>query len=1086
MIIALCLLSVLGTDQGLVERPLERPRDIWVFRSVLDNRARMVTIALNDSLWVAYDATNCGMYKAWKGGVRFDGAVYTTVHGPQPTTRGDAYWDGLVDADVWELESNGKVVKVKPTFRGYRFYGKEVTLNYEFKLGGRVVKVSETPEYFRVNHFVGLERKFETSGLLGGERLRLFVNKPADESAEIRSDIPLEWEGDIGRLGLRSNAVTRSYVLFREFPVTEMKVIKPITDTLGLVPHVQSPPREPGVSMRLYYIGENMSVVPILMPSQTPNYSVVISKIDLRGPGDFGGFESQFYVQITGFLNIKTGGEYEFKLTSDDGSRMFLGDKKIIDNDGLHSEESKTGKVRLDPGEHGFMIEYFENTGDEVLRLEWKTPYGGGNFEVVPVEVLTTQAGEVRVTSPGKKNIIDPLRKRRPGDILPLTSVHPSYDLRTIRPEDFKPRVGGMDFLPDGRLVICTWDPDGAVYILEGVTGGREKPIRVKRIAAGLAEPLGLKVVGKEIYVLQKQELTKLIDHTGDEVVDEYYAVANGWGVTANFHEFAFGLVHYRGYFYATLAIAIDPGGKSTQPQNPDRGSVIKISPNGSYSFVGRGLRTPNGIGIGYNGEVFITDNQGDWLPSSKVLPMREGAFYGSQAVNPAHDKHLEVTPPVVWLPQGEIGNSPSQPARLTHGLYKNQMIHGDVTHGGLKRVFVEEVNGVLQGAVFRFTQGLEAGINRVIIGPDDAIYVGGIGSTGNWGQEGKERFGLQRLEFNGTIAFEPLAIRAYSNGFEVELTKPLMRGMGHSPADYHVERWRYVPTVEYGGPKIDQEDLRVKSVTVSGDRRRIFLELDDLKEDHVVYIRLHRGLSSDDDDILWTTESWYTLNRIPTRQYAVNPHVHADNVLLAGEQREGFQLLFDGKSLDGWKGWRRDTIPNSWAIEDGLLVVAPRGGSRGDIVTVEEYGDFDLRLEWRVEAGGNSGIFFRAGEDKGGVWETAPEMQILDDMRHPDGRSDLTSAGADYAMHAPKRDVVRDAGEWNEVRIVAKGGDIEYWLNGYKIVSYTIGSADWLRRKAESKFASLPDFGMRKRGKIVLQDHGYKVWFRNIRIKRL
>ena len=168
MIIALCLLSVLGTDQGLVERPLERPRDIWVFRSVLDNRARMVTIALNDSLWVAYDATNCGMYKAWKGGVRFDGAVYTTVHGPQPTTRGNAYWDGLVDADVWELESNGKVVKVKPTFRGYRFYGKEVTLNYEFKLGGRVVKVSETPEYFRVNHFVGLERKFETSGLLGG------------------------------------------------------------------------------------------------------------------------------------------------------------------------------------------------------------------------------------------------------------------------------------------------------------------------------------------------------------------------------------------------------------------------------------------------------------------------------------------------------------------------------------------------------------------------------------------------------------------------------------------------------------------------------------------------------------------------------------------------------------------------------------------------------------------------------------------------------------------------------------------------------------------------------------------------------
>ncbi len=143
-------------------------------------------------------------------------------------------------------------------------------------------------------------------------------------------------------------------------------------------------------------------------------------------------------------------------------------------------------------------------------------------------------------------------------------------------------------------------------------------------------------------------------------------------------------------------------------------------------------------------------------------------------------------------------------------------MIHGDVTHGGLKRVFAERVDGVLQGAVFRFTQGLMAGINRTIIGPDGGIYVGGIGSTGNWGQEGKKWFGLQRLNFTGAPAFEMLRVSPRANGVLITFTEPLA-DQAIPNEMVQLSRWRYERTEEYGGPKLDETQLAVKSLTLSG-----------------------------------------------------------------------------------------------------------------------------------------------------------------------------------------------------------------------------------------------------------------------------
>src|SRR5262249_38389211 len=154
-----------------------------------------------------------------------------------------------------------------------------------------------------------------------------------------------------------------------------------------------------------------------------------------------------------------------------------------------------------------------------------------------------------------------------PGDGLPLEDLHPSMTLATVRPEGFEPKVGGIAWLDDGRMLLSTWDADGSVWILDGVRQGDRSKITVNRFAKGLAEPLGLAVVGKRVFVLQKQELTELVDHDGDGVADEYRCVCSAWNVTANFHEFAFGLVEKDGWLYLNLAVAIQPGGKSTNPQ---------------------------------------------------------------------------------------------------------------------------------------------------------------------------------------------------------------------------------------------------------------------------------------------------------------------------------------------------------------------------------------------------------------------------------------------------------------------------------------------------------------------------------------
>ena len=202
-----------------------------------------------------------------------------------------------------------------------------------------------------------------------------------------------------------------------------------------------------------------------------------------------------------------------------------------------------------------------------------------------------------------------------------------------------------------------------------------------------------------------------------------------------------------------------------------------------------------------------------------------------------------------------------------------------------------------------------------------------------------------------------------------------------------------------------------------------------------------------------------------------------------ARDREEGFTPLLKGDGTEIWKGYNKQEWPEGWKLEDGVL---HRHAGGGDLATKQEYGDFDLRFGFKFSPGGNSGVMYRVTEADEPAYLTGPEYQVLDDAKHKDGQSPLTSSGSLYALYPPSEKALKPAGEWNRGRIVLRGNRVQHFLNGKKVVDAEIGSDDWNEKLASSKFATWPKFAKNQKGKIVLQDHGDEVWFRNMRIKEL
>lgn len=210
------------------------------------------------------------------------------------------------------------------------------------------------------------------------------------------------------------------------------------------------------------------------------------------------------------------------------------------------------------------------------------------------------------------------------------------------------------------------------------------------------------------------------------------------------------------------------------------------------------------------------------------------------------------------------------------------------------------------------------------------------------------------------------------------------------------------------------------------------------------------------------------------------------DNVLSKQEKKEGWKLLFNGRNTKGWRNFNSNAIGKQWIVEESALKLEGKGG--GDIVTENDYQDFELQLDWKISDGGNSGIFFHVleGPEYQSVWKTGPEMQILDDDKHKDAANPTHRAGCNYDFHEVSKKTVKPVGEWNHVLLVVNKDKVSHYLNNELVVEYVLGSKEWEELYQKSKFSKLPMYGRGKKGKIALQDHGDVVWFKNIKIKSL
>ncbi len=840
----------------------------------------------------------------------------------------------------------------------------------------------------------------------------------------------------------------------------------PLIAALTLLPlvHLQVPDVDdavltPGLTVRMFQLDDpQLAQLPVLVPGQTPNRDELVATLQLV-TDDFEGLVAPMATRVLGWLEVAEPGDYAFRLYSDDGSRLMLDGERVINHDGQHGTTPKdSGAVALTPGYHTLLIEHFDSGGASALRLEWLPP-GARAFELVPGNALFTEDDPTRVTAPGTKNVID---NRKPGTGLPVPGVHPGWRMENLRPEGFEPKVGAMCFLPDGRLAFGTFDPlqrderelpdidskaPDTIFALDVDT------LELTEIASDVYEPSGLCVVDGDLYVSHRRAIDRLEDTDGDGFFETHVTVGEGWEGW-NYHQFVFGLEHQDGKLYANLSTTMAPPaweGMETNsgPSGPMRGGILELDlSSNDVRVIAGGTRTPNGIGQLSDGTLFYLDNQGTWMPASILAEVLPGAFYGhykwTRFVPNVADRYptgghpsifsdRERTAPALWLPQNEVCNSPTQPVLMESPFDKStgkaiypgeQILMGDVTAGGIRRVFLERVDGVLQGALFRFSQGFEAGVNRLAWGPDGKLYAGGMGAGGNWNWKGTQ-FGLERLVQSGEVAFEMASVSATPDGFEIAFTQPVGAGWLKDADNFRVASWTYKPTSVYGGPKIDELEHRVIGLEPAKDRRSVRVRIAGLETGRCVHLAFEA--ESQNGTPIWSGETWYTLNRIPEDgRYTL---AEATAPLAAASQ-----LMPRGVPVQFWQGGPQAPEANRSQVqmmaEPGYFEL---GHGSTPIESSTEFNNATVELEYWIPEG---------FESRGplGLLTLYDDYNIA--LGAPDpAEQNLTAeeSGAFMGMCPPMGNASTGPGTWQTLRVIVgapsvTAGEVsgKAWFNTY------------------------------------------------------
>ncbi|MGL4550143.1 MAG: PQQ-dependent sugar dehydrogenase, partial [Gemmataceae bacterium] len=457
------------------------------------------------------------------------------------------------------------------------------------------------------------------------------------------------------------------------------------------------------------------------------------------------------------------------------------------------------------------------------------------------------------------------------------------YQILTFTPpEGAVVEAGAVEVLPDGRVAVGT--RRGEVWMLEGAYADDPKLTKWSRYAHGLHEVLGLAWKDGWLYVTQRPDVTRIRDSKGTGRADVFECVTDGWEINGDYHEYAFGSRFDKdGNIWIALCLT-----GSFSSSTKFRGWAGKVTKDGKFVPTTSGVRSPGGIGLNAEGDVFYTDNQGPWNGTCHLKHVKEGGFVGHPDgfkwyADPAA-KHLgdapavpksggrivtearripQLIPPAVSFPYGKMGQSASgvecDLSGGKFGPFAGQLFVGDQTHSTVMRCFLEKVNGRYQGACFPFKAGFGSGVVPVRQGKDGSLFVGS--TNRGWGSRGPKPFAVERLAWTGKVPFEVKEMRAKPDGFELVFTRPA----GAAAADvrsYALKSYTYIYQAAYGSPVVDETTPAVEKAALSADGTRVRLTVRGLVEGNVHELTA-KGVRAADGEGLLHEEAYYTLNQI-------------------------------------------------------------------------------------------------------------------------------------------------------------------------------------------------------------------------------
>lgn len=439
----------------------------------------------------------------------------------------------------------------------------------------------------------------------------------------------------------------------------------------------------------------------------------------------------------------------------------------------------------------------------------------------------------------------------------------------------------GFQMMPDGKLAVCS--RRGDIFVIRDPLATTVKADQFSVYARGLHEPLSLAFRDGWLYATQRPEITRMRDTDGDGQADLFETHADGWGISGDYHEYAFGSkFDDEGNLIITLCLT-----GSFSSTVPFRGWAMKITPDGKTIPYSSGVRSPGGMGANAKGDVFYTDNQGPWNGTCALKVLKPGKFVGhpggfdwyklagdEMGEKPAEPTsgsrmHLETAkieqliPPAILFPYDKMGKSASGVTCDTtggkFGPFENQLFVSDQSHSTVMRVFLEEIDGVYQGACFPFRKGCASGNVGLELTESGAMFIGG--TNRGWGSVGPRPFAIERMDWTGKVPFEIKAMRLTADGFELEFTKPAGPSAG-SPDSYDLTTYTYEYRSQYGSPEVDHTEPTITAARLSDDGLTARLVVDGLKLGHIHELHA-KGVQSSGGMPLLHASAYYTLNRM-------------------------------------------------------------------------------------------------------------------------------------------------------------------------------------------------------------------------------